>query len=61
MPVIEISDIDDPSLEDYRDIRDRELRGRDGYPGLFVGEQPLVVERMLRRPGVTKSVLIGPT
>ncbi len=61
MPVIEISDINDPFLEDYRDIRDRELRGRDGYPGLFIGEQPLVVERMLSRPGVTKSVLLGPT
>ena len=60
MPVIEVSDIDDPALEDYRDIRDRELRGRDGYPGLFVGEQPLVVERMLGIPGLTKSVLLGP-
>jgi tRNA G18 (ribose-2'-O)-methylase SpoU len=61
MPVIEVSDIDDPLLDDYRDIRDRELRGRDGYPGLFVGEQPLVVERMLRVPGATKSVLLGRT
>jgi tRNA G18 (ribose-2'-O)-methylase SpoU len=61
MPVTEVSDIDDPALEDYRDIRDRQLRGRDGYPGLFVGEQPLVVERMLGVPGATKSVLLGPT
>jgi tRNA G18 (ribose-2'-O)-methylase SpoU len=60
MPVIEVSDIDDPVLEDYRDIRDRGLRGRDGYPGLFVGEQPLVVEQMLRVPGAVKSVLLGP-
>jgi tRNA G18 (ribose-2'-O)-methylase SpoU len=61
MPVIEVSDINDPLLDDYRDIRDRELRGREGYPGLFVGEQPLVVEQMLRVAGVTKSVLLGPT
>ena len=61
MPIIEVSDINDPLLDDYRDIRDRGLRGRDGYPGLFIGEQPLVVERMLSRPGVTKSVLLGPT
>jgi tRNA G18 (ribose-2'-O)-methylase SpoU len=60
MPVIEVSEIEDPRLADYRDIRDRELRGREGMPGLFIGEQPLVVERMLRMPGVTKSVLIGP-
>ena len=60
MPIIEISDSDDPALEDYRDIRDRQLRGPDGYPGLFVGEQPLVVEQMLGLPGVTKSVLVGP-
>jgi tRNA G18 (ribose-2'-O)-methylase SpoU len=60
MPLLEVNDIDDPLLDDYRDIRDRELRGRDGFPGLFVGEQPLVVERMLSRPGVTKSVLLGP-
>lgn len=60
MPVIEINDIDDPRLDDYREIRDRELRGREGFPGLFVGEQPLVVQRMLDRPGVTKSVLLGP-
>ncbi|MHC4416831.1 MAG: TrmH family RNA methyltransferase [Planctomycetota bacterium] len=60
MPVIEVSDIDDPRLADYRDIRDRGLRGHEGYPGLFVGEQPLVVEHMLGKPGVTKSVLLGP-
>jgi tRNA G18 (ribose-2'-O)-methylase SpoU len=58
MSVIEVHDIDDPRLDDYRDIRDRELRGREGFPGLFVGEQPLVVARMLSKPGVTKSVLL---
>ncbi len=56
MPVIEIDNFEDPRLDDYRDIRDRDLR-RNGK--LFVGEQALVVERMLRRPGVTRSVLIA--
>jgi tRNA G18 (ribose-2'-O)-methylase SpoU len=60
MAVIEVSDIDDPRLDDYRHIRDRELRGREAFGGLFIGEQRLVVERMLAMPGVTKSVLAVP-
>ncbi len=59
MPVIEIDKFDDPRLDDYRDIRDRELRRRGPAEALFVGEQLLVVQRMLRRPGVTRSVLIA--
>ena len=59
MPVIEIDTIDDPRLDDYREIRDRNLRRRGPAEGLFVGEQLLVVRRMLRRPGVTRSVLIA--
>lgn len=58
--VIEIEDLADPRLDDYRDIRDRELRGPDAFGGLFVGEQALVVERMLARPGVARSVLVAP-
>ena len=66
--ITEIEDLDDPRLDDYRDIRDRELHGRDGLDGdgppgrggLFIGEQLLVVERMLGLPGVTRSVLIAP-
>ena len=57
--VIEITDLDDPRLDDYRNLRDRELLGRPGSPDLFVGEQRLIVERMLARPGVTKSVLVA--
>ncbi|MCZ6445349.1 MAG: RNA methyltransferase [Planctomycetota bacterium] len=56
--VFEVIDLADPRLADYRDIRDRGLLGRDGLPGLFVGEQPLIVQRMLSMPGVTKSVLV---
>ncbi len=59
--VFELIDLADPRLADYRDIRDRGLLGRDGIPGLFVGEQPLIVQRMLSMPGVTKSVLVVTT
>ncbi len=58
--VIEVADAGDPRLDDYRDIRDRELRGRAGFPGLFVAEQVLVVEKLLAIPGGTRSVLISP-
>ncbi len=60
MAFVEIDDIDDPRLEDYRNIRDRELRGHQAFKGLFIGEQRLVVEKMLARAGVTKSVLAIP-
>ncbi|MHC4108548.1 MAG: TrmH family RNA methyltransferase [Planctomycetota bacterium] len=59
--VIHVNDIDDPRLADYRQIRDRELRERNQLGSLFIGEQPLVVERMLQTPGVTKSVLLSTT
>ena len=59
--VIQVTDLDDPQLADYRDIRDRGLLGPDGIPGLFIGEQPMVVQRMLSMPGVTKSVLVTTT
>lgn len=58
--VFHVSDLDDPRLDDYRDIKDRDLLGREGYPGLFVGEQPLIVEKLLAKPGATKSVLLMP-
>lgn len=58
MNPIPIDDVDDPRIEDYRHVRDRDLLGRDGRPGLFIGEQRLIVQRMLARPGVTKSVLV---
>lgn len=54
--ILPIHDPADPRLDDYRDIRDRALRARHG---LFVGEQALVVTKMLQLPGVTKSVLVA--
>ncbi|MCH8164414.1 MAG: RNA methyltransferase [Planctomycetes bacterium] len=59
--VFEVIDLADPRLAEYRDIRDRGLLGQDGMPGLFVGEQPLIVQRMLSMPDVTKSVLVVTT
>jgi tRNA G18 (ribose-2'-O)-methylase SpoU len=57
--ILDLHDIDDPRLAGYRDLRDRDLRGPDGRGGLFMGETPLVIERMLARPGTTVSVLVA--
>jgi tRNA G18 (ribose-2'-O)-methylase SpoU len=42
--IIPIHDRDDPRLYGYRDIKERDLRGRDG---LFVAEGKVVIERLL--------------
>jgi len=55
MPVVRISSASDPRLADYVGLRDRDLLRRN--EGLFVGEQLLIVRRMLELPGVTRSVL----
>lgn len=57
--ILRPSDLADPRLDGYREVRDRDLRGPDGRGGLFMGETPLVVERMLARPGMTVSVLVA--
>lgn len=54
---IVIDDPADPRLEDYWHIRDRDLKGESGRPGLFIGEQAKTVARMLSIPGMTKSIL----
>ena len=60
LSITPIDSWDDPRLDDYRDIRDRDLLGEAGRPGLFIGEQWLTVEKMLSHPGLTKSVLMTP-
>jgi tRNA G18 (ribose-2'-O)-methylase SpoU len=55
MPLLRVSSASDPRLADYVGLRDRDLLRRD--EGLFVGEQLLIVQRMLSLPGVTRSVL----
>ena len=44
MPVIRIDQLDDPRLDDYRNVRDPELLRRRGF---FVAEGGLVVVRLL--------------
>lgn len=53
--IVPIADPADPRLDEYRYLVDRDLRRR---AGLFVGEQALVVRRMLSLPGLTRSVLV---
>ena len=42
--LIAVDDLDDPRIEAYRDIRERDLVGRDG---LFVAEGRVVVEKLI--------------
>lgn len=55
-----ITEPDDPRVAPYRAVRERDLRGDASREGRFVGEQRLIVERMLALPGVTESVLCLP-
>ncbi|HMN96617.1 MAG TPA: RNA methyltransferase [Phycisphaerales bacterium] len=57
VPVVPIQRLDDPRLADYVGLRDRDLRR--AAEGLFVGEQLLVVERMLEIAGAVRSVLVA--
>jgi len=59
MPITTIDHAEDPRLEDFRDIMTRDGRGPDGRPGVFIGEQPLVVEAMLDRPGLVRRILVA--
>ena len=57
--LIRITDPMDERIEDYRNIRDKDLKGPDGRKGLFIGEAVLVVEVMLATPGMTRSILVS--
>ncbi|MFK7958947.1 MAG: TrmH family RNA methyltransferase [Phycisphaerales bacterium] len=48
---------DDPRLEVFRDVRDRDLRSREG---LFMAESERVLRRLVRRPERLHSVLLSP-
>lgn len=56
---IKINEADDPRIKEYRNIRDRDLRGVHSRPGLFIGEAPLIVQAMLEVPGMTRSVFVS--
>lgn len=47
MPPIDIADVDDPRLEPYRDVKDRDLTGRHG---VFMAEGKVVLERLFVSP-----------
>ncbi|MDE0889634.1 MAG: RNA methyltransferase [Phycisphaerales bacterium] len=59
MTIESVQESDDPRLEDFRDIRGRDQRGVDGRPGIFIGEQPLVVEAMLESPDRIRRILVA--
>jgi tRNA G18 (ribose-2'-O)-methylase SpoU len=54
---IAISTIDDPRLEPYRNVRDKDLRGRGR---LFMAESEMVIRRLLRTPQRLHSLLLSP-
>jgi len=55
-PIHQVTHIDDPRVLPFSKVRDRDLKRCDG---LFLGEGPLTVERMLENPGVTQSILVA--
>ena len=55
--IIRVHDPADPEIEPYLKVRDRDAHGRDGRPGLFIGESPMVIEAMLRERIVVRSIL----
>jgi tRNA G18 (ribose-2'-O)-methylase SpoU len=54
--IIEITSFDDPRVDVYRNVRDADLRGRDG---LFMAESELVLLRMMRTPWRLHSMLLS--
>jgi tRNA G18 (ribose-2'-O)-methylase SpoU len=55
---VTITRLDDPRIEVFRDVRDRDLRGRRG---IFMAESEMVVRRLLRTPGQLHSLLLSPS
>jgi len=49
--------MDDPRVDVYRNVRDADMRGRDG---LFMAESELVIRRLLRTPDRIHSMLLSP-
>jgi len=52
----EVMDPGDDRVEVFRDVRDRDLRGRDG---LFMAESELVLRRLLATPHRLRSLLLS--
>ncbi len=61
-PVIEVDDLDDPALRDYRRLTDVALRTQVEPPeGLFIAEGELVIRRALASGHRLRSVLMTAT
>ena len=58
MPVIEVTTFDDPRIDVYRDVRDRDLARAHGP--LFMAESIHVIERLLNHPRKVHSLLLSP-
>jgi tRNA G18 (ribose-2'-O)-methylase SpoU len=59
--VVRIDDPADPRLDDYRSLRDAELRKRyEGLAGVFIAEGPNVVRELLASRYPTRSLLVDP-
>ena len=58
MNIQPITSLSDPRLDPYRDVRDKDLRGRDR---LFMAESDLVIRRLLRQPDRLHSLFLSPT
>jgi tRNA G18 (ribose-2'-O)-methylase SpoU len=59
--LIEIDDVDDPRLADFRDLRDVQLRKQlESSQGLFLAEGDKVVRRALAAGYVPRSFLMAP-
>ncbi len=54
-PIV-IESLDDPRIEPYRDVRDKDLRGREKF---FMGESEMVIRRLLRTPERLHSVFLS--
>lgn len=58
--IVRLKSLDHPGLDPYRDVRDKDLRGRDG---LFMAESELVVRRLAARtrehPRAVASLLLS--
>eukprot|EP01035_Chromulina_nebulosa_P053576 gene53576-73257_t len=55
--IVAIDDVDDPRLEPYRRVRERDLVGRDG---LFIAEGRVVLEKLIAaHPERLASVLVA--
>ena len=54
--IVPVDDLEDPRLEPYRDVRDRDLRGRDD---LFLVESKRVVARFVKHHEQVHSLLLS--